>query len=229
MKLFFLAVLLCCYGTVQAQFRENDSLRHAPGNFDERLFWNINHLSDTSSALDNSMLFASNSVLPLAIATPISFVAYGIAKHDAQATYDGFTIGAATATTIVFQELIVKQLVRRERPFRVLEDTRWVDSGAHGFSFPSSHSAISFGLATALSLRYPYWYVIAPSYLYATIVTLSRPYLGVHFPTDILTGAIIGSLIQYAAYRIERSNAAPGFITDISKSPATISFSMPIR
>jgi membrane-associated phospholipid phosphatase len=228
MKHLILIIAFFYSSDLAAQFR-TDSLKHAPSTFDERLFWDINHLSDTSSALDKTMLVASNSVLPLAIATPISFMAYGIGKHDAQATYDGFTIGAATATTIVFQELLVKQLVRRERPFRVIEDTRWIDSGVHGFSFPSSHSAISFGLATALSLRYPYWYVVAPSYLYAAIVTFSRPYLGVHFPTDILAGAIIGSLIQYAAYRIEYTTAAPGFIRDLSSSPMTMAFSVPIK
>ncbi len=206
-----------------------DSLKHKPVTIDERLFWSINHTADTSAGVDAVMLMASNSLLPLAIAAPISMITYGIVKHDATAAYDGVAIGAATATTILFQELVIKPIVRRDRPFRTLEGTRWIDSNAHGFSFPSSHASISFGLATALSLRYPKWYVIAPSMLYALVVTLSRPYLGVHYPGDILAGAVIGSLIQFAAFRLERSYPTPGLINKIAGSEAGISFSVPLH
>jgi len=59
-------------------------------------------------------------------------------------------------------------------------------------SFPSGHASISAALATSWSLSYPRWYVIGPGALWATSVALSRVYLGVHFPSDILVGAVLG-------------------------------------
>jgi membrane-associated phospholipid phosphatase len=59
-------------------------------------------------------------------------------------------------------------------------------------------------LATSLSLQYPKWYVIAPAYLYAGTVAYSRMDLGVHYPSDVLSGAIIGSGSAYITYKINR-------------------------
>jgi membrane-associated phospholipid phosphatase len=55
-----------------------------------------------------------------------------------------------------------------------------------------------------LSLSQPKWYVIAPSFLWAGGVAYSRMYLGVHFPSDILGGMVIGvgsSLIAWGVYK----------------------------
>ncbi|HET9137177.1 MAG TPA: phosphatase PAP2 family protein, partial [Candidatus Kapabacteria bacterium] len=191
MKYVVIVLALLYGGDLVAQFR-SDSLKHSPSTFDERLFWELNHSADTSRFLDNTMLFASRSLLPVAIATPLAEVGIGYATADDDYFFDACGLAAGTLGTIVFQELIVKPIVQRPRPFKSLEGVRWVDSSAHGYSFPSSHAAISFGLATALSLRYPTPWVIVPAYAYAFIVSISRPYLGVHYPSDILCGAIIG-------------------------------------
>ena len=59
-------------------------------------------------------------------------------------------------------------------------------------SFPSGHTAAAFSLATSLSITYPKWYVIAPSALWACGVGFARMNQGVHYPSDVLTGAAIG-------------------------------------
>ena len=61
------------------------------------------------------------------------------------------------------------------------------------FSFPSGHTATAFALATSLCVKYPKWYVIAPSALWACSVGVSRMNEGVHYPSDVLAGAAIGA------------------------------------
>ena len=60
-------------------------------------------------------------------------------------------------------------------------------------SFPSGHTASAFALATSLCIKYPKWYVIAPSALWACSVGVSRMNEGLHYPSDVLAGAAIGA------------------------------------
>ena len=60
-------------------------------------------------------------------------------------------------------------------------------------SFPSGHAALSAALATSWSLSHPRWYVIGPGIVWATAVSLSRVHLGVHYPSDVLVGAALGT------------------------------------
>jgi membrane-associated phospholipid phosphatase len=90
------------------------------------------------------------------------------------------TLGANTA---------VKQLVRRARP--ALEDLPALTPVISGRSWPSAHASTSFAGARALSAALP----PGPLYGLAVAMALSRPYLGVHYPTDVLAGALLGDAI----------------------------------
>jgi membrane-associated phospholipid phosphatase len=90
----------------------------------------------------------------------------------------------------------------------VLEDdegrpVRLPGTPAGGYSMPSGHATAAWALATSLSLHYPKWSVIWPSFAYALGVSISRPYLGVHYPSDLLAGAIIGAGVAYVTYHYE--------------------------
>jgi membrane-associated phospholipid phosphatase len=91
----------------------------------------------------------------------------------------------------------MKFLVRRPRPYVALPDIKSrvaVPLREHDpYSLPSGHAAISFAMATSTSLSYPRWYVIAPAYAWASTTALARVWHGVHFPSDILLGAAIGT------------------------------------
>ena len=62
----------------------------------------------------------------------------------------------------------------------------------------------AFNSATALSLWFPKWYVIVPSYAWAGLVGYGRMYEGVHYPTDVLAGAAFGVGSAFAARKINR-------------------------
>ena len=66
--------------------------------------------------------------------------------------------------------------------------------------YPSGHAAVAFSTALVLSLSYRRPLVIVTSLAAAALISLSRVYLGVHYPTDIMGGAILGSAAGAAAY-----------------------------
>jgi len=92
----------------------------------------------------------------------------------------------------------VKHLVGRPRPYvhRALTaraDRYGPSKGEKFQAFPSGHAALSTTLATSMSLTHPKWYVIGPGAVWALGVSLSRVYLGVHYPSDVLVGAAVGA------------------------------------
>ena len=84
---------------------------------------------------------------------------------------------------------LVKGAIRRARP--LLEELPALTPTLSGRSYPSAHASTSFAGAHALSGALP----SAPLYLAATAMAISRPYLGVHYPTDVLAGAALGVAI----------------------------------
>jgi undecaprenyl-diphosphatase len=90
----------------------------------------------------------------------------------------------------------LKVLLARPRPCQILEGVRLVVSCPSSFSLPSSHAVTSFTFATPLFLlTRPFLSLAWRLYpvLLAALIAFSRPYLGVHYPSDILAGALLGS------------------------------------
>ncbi len=84
----------------------------------------------------------------------------------------------------------LKLVFQRPRPYTTYSDVRTPNGQESSFSLPSSHATLAFAGATVLSEAYPQW--TWPAYGWATLVSLSRVYNGVHYPTDILAGALVG-------------------------------------
>ena len=82
-------------------------------------------------------------------------------------------------------------MVGRERPCVALEDVRLVMGMKSSLSFPSAHAANIFGAATALTMFYRRW--AGAFFAVAVCVGYSRVYVGVHYPSDVLGGAVLGT------------------------------------
>lgn len=106
----------------------------------------------------------------------------------------------AVAATDQLACAIVKPIVHRPRPFKVVEGTRKL-SGAHNVSFPSAHAANTAAAATFLTLRFP---KVWPLLFVPVVVSYSRVYVGVHYPLDVVGGAGIGAAVGALVFAAER-------------------------
>jgi membrane-associated phospholipid phosphatase len=93
----------------------------------------------------------------------------------------------------------IKGVFRRRRP--ALEDLPALIATPTALSFPSAHASTSFAAASSLSEALP----SPPLYLTALAMALSRPYMGVHYPSDSLAGAALGALVAREVRRAHRT------------------------
>jgi undecaprenyl-diphosphatase len=90
----------------------------------------------------------------------------------------------------------LKQLIGKERPSQVYAAPKPLVSAPHDSSFPSGHATASFACATILSFYAPR---AAPAFfLLAAAIAWSRVYVGVHYPLDVVGGAVLGVAIAIA-------------------------------
>lgn len=115
---------------------------------------------------------------------------------------EGYTMLIALILCITIGNLIIKNIVKRNRPF-FHKDYKLLIKQPRDYSFPSGHTLSSFAAATVIFLTNPLCGVIA--YIYASLIALSRLYLRVHFFTDVGFSLIAGILIGNAANYIMRT------------------------
>ncbi len=110
--------------------------------------------------------------------------------------------GVMSLTALVFSflvnNLMLKNLVGRVRPYEVVEGLVPLIPRPWDYSFPSGHTGSSFASAWVFFRKLPRWAGIF-LLVRAGLIGLSRLYLGVHYPTDVLFGAVSGILCGYAA------------------------------
>jgi len=169
-------------------------------NLDIRILRSIN--SPQSLPSDRFFQIVSNSNIYFVIGIPATMGTIGLIKHDDQLFKNACVTVAAIAVNSGIT-VVMKYSINRERPFKTYPDiTR--KSAAGSPSFPSGHTSSSFALATSLSLSYPKWYIIVPSFSWAGTVAYSRMDLGVHYPSDVLAGALVGAGSAWLTYFINK-------------------------
>lgn len=157
--------------------------------------WDINTLHQVNS-WDGSFIRNYNKIISrtepyVAIGVPVAMALTAWVKHDKELLKDAVYIGTSVAGAFVVT-YGMKYLVDRERPYDKYPDRIHPYSYESSPSFPSSHTSTAFALATSLCIKYPKWYVIGPSALWACSVGMSRMNEGVHYPSDVLAGAVMG-------------------------------------
>ncbi len=93
---------------------------------------------------------------------------------------------------LVVTNLVLKNWVARVRPYELIEGLECLVGVQKDFSFPSGHATNSLACAWVLFRRAPKKWWGAVALVMAILISLSRLYVGVHYPTDVLGGAVIG-------------------------------------
>ncbi len=170
-------------------------------NLDIRILKSIN--SPNSLPSDKYFQLISNSAVFINIGAPLGLAVFALVKHDKETIINASTTAAAS---IICSGLTyaIKYTVNRKRPFETYPNLITKKSYGGDPSFPSSHTSAAFATATSLSIIYPKWYVIAPSYAWASVVAYSRMDLGVHYPSDVLAGIIVGMGTSYITFKAQK-------------------------
>jgi membrane-associated phospholipid phosphatase len=101
--------------------------------------------------------------------------------------HESWLICAALGPLCIGFNYLIKLAVRRPRP--VLEGLPPLGGAPSSLSFPSAHAFSSFAVATAMFRVDP---ATAGAFVVAAAISLGRPYLGMHYPSDVLVGALLG-------------------------------------
>jgi membrane-associated phospholipid phosphatase len=156
--------------------------------FDDRVL--IDLQNQRTPEQTNVFMFLSSTNRYVDIGIPAGMLIGGIIGNNEQLRQNSLFVASSTAVSYGLNFLL-KKLIKRRRPFDQNISITPVYR-AQDYSFPSGHTSSSFATVTALSMAYPKWFVIIPSYLWAGSVSYSRMYLGVHYPSDVAAGTVLG-------------------------------------
>jgi membrane-associated phospholipid phosphatase len=172
---------------------------HAQG-LDYQILKDLNKLQSPS---DNKFQkFISDADAPIVLGIPVAMVGISFLNKDKDLRRKGLEACVAQGLNVATVYLL-KEIVKRPRPYLTYTDLKNVTEEG-SWSFPSGHTSSAFAFATSMSLSYPKWYVIVPTYTFASAVGFSRMYLNVHYPSDVLVGAILGSASAWVTWKVSK-------------------------
>jgi len=182
-------LLLCTFSVLSTQVSAQ--------NADINILRSIN--SNTSTIGFSKLI--SNTTTEVSFGIPLIMGGVALFTSDDDLLKNALYIGVSIGVGGVITQAL-KYSINRPRPIALNDPTLIAYEGETDLSFPSGHTSLAFSAATALCLKYPKWYVIVPSSLWACSVGYSRMNLGVHYPSDVVAGAIVGAGSAYLTYLV---------------------------
>ena len=177
-KLLMLVVLFVCLSKTASQAQsiaELNTLRRINPNNPNNAVW-IN-LSSTSKYIS--------------VGVPVGYFVAGL-MHDDKALKQKAAYTAAAILLNTASTTLLKNVIKRERPYNSYTGI-FPDKIESDYAFPSGHTSSAFATATSLAIATKKWYVAVPAFAWSAGVGYSRIYLGQHYPSDVIMGALVGS------------------------------------
>ena len=184
--ILFLSIVSALFNPVRSQNTDINTLRSINGSL---------------PGLKPVSRFLTGAAVPVSLAVPVLMGGYSIIDKDKELFKDAFYIAFASGVNLGLTYSL-KELIARPRPYDSYPGMLEVYELQDDFSMPSGHTSGAFATATALSLKYPKWYIIAPSFAWAGAVGFSRMHLGVHYPSDVLAGAVLGAGSAWLTWKV---------------------------
>lgn len=110
----------------------------------------------------------------------------------------GFISAIALIGSVLLNNMLLKPLVNRTRPYELIEALKLIGKAADDGSFPSGHTAASIASAVAMLPNLKKRYGI-PLLVLALCISFSRLYIGIHYPSDVVAGLLIGLVLGILA------------------------------
>jgi membrane-associated phospholipid phosphatase len=165
-------------------------------NLDQRIL--INMMEGTTRLMKG----ISNNTQLVSVLIPATVAVVGLLDNDKPTLKKALYL-AESAAAATFISYGMKYSFKRSRPYIAMPALS--SSGkSNSPSFPSGHTSVAFASATSLYMAYPKWYVAVPAFTYAASVGYSRMYLGKHYPSDVLAGAVIGAGSSWLMYKANK-------------------------
>ena len=185
-----------------------------------------------ASYFDNFMMLFSGKIIWAPMYAALLFV---VVRNFRWRQVVAVVLGVAFAIAIADQVCasVIRPVVCRLRPSNLenpISSAVHIVNGYRGgaYGFPSCHAANSFALAAFMSLLFANWRLSLTLFGWAVVNSYSRVYLGVHYPGDLIVGALIGivaglltaAVARFAANRLDRPQVLPSVNTGIATSVA---------
>ena len=158
---------------------------------DHQLFFWINHLPHTP--VSDAIAMTLSGTLGSMVIVWILLSIWLFVREEKKDKLFFLSVAAASGLSLLITEFFLKNVFARNRPLGAfLTD----------YSFPSGHATVAWALAVVLAAKEPR--VKYLFYLLALLISLSRIYLGVHYPADVIAGMLVGLGIGHISLWIER-------------------------
>jgi membrane-associated phospholipid phosphatase len=164
-------------------------------------------VQQVNPAWHDTGIAVSNAILGINVVTAGGIFITGLATDNTHAKETGVATARAVADSVIMYGAM-KVVFQRERPFSGGAEGKFFSGNWSNGSFPSGHSMFNWTIASVIAHEYPKWPVELAMYSLATASSTYRVTAGVHFPSDVVAGGVLGFLI--GRYVAKQDNHLPG-------------------